>query len=99
MLIGMELFGFKLDEQLFDSMNEYGTFQRSFIHRSTFNTILEAFLSTFIILANDGWTRLYFEHYRSTSGLASTAYFLTVIIVGQFILMNLFISVLIENFE
>jgi hypothetical protein len=99
MLIGMELFSYKLDDKLYEENREYGTFHRSYVHKSTFNTLLEAFLSTFIVLANDGWTRIYFEHYRSTNAIAATFYFFTIIVVGQFILMNLFISVLIENFE
>jgi len=31
--------------------------------------------------------------------IASTLFFFTLLIIGQFILLNLFISVLIENFE
>ena len=56
-------------------------------------------MSTFIVLGNDGWTRIYFEHYRATAGVSSSLFFFLLIIGGQFILMNLFISVLIENFE
>ena len=51
------------------------------------------------MLANDGWTRIYFEHYRATNGISTTFFFFLLIIGGQFILLNLFISVLIENFE
>jgi hypothetical protein len=66
---------------------------------STFNTFLESFLSVFIVLANDGWTEIYFNHYRSTDPVASTLYFITLLVIGQFILLNLFIAILIENFE
>ena len=43
--------------------------------------------------------RIYIDHYRATDSVLSTVYFLSLIIIGQFILMNLFISILIENFE
>jgi hypothetical protein len=42
---------------------------------------------------------LYLDHYRATDSLISSVYFLSLIIIGQFVLMNLFISILIENFE
>jgi hypothetical protein len=98
MLVGMEIFGYKLPPNT-DDFTKYGTFHSDYKHQSKFNTFLDSFLSTFIILANDGWTRIYFEHYRATNGISSTFYFFLLIIGGQFILMNLFISVLIENFE
>ena len=93
LLIGMELYAFKLPpanaEDLFISK-----------HQSSFNSILESFISVFIVLANDGWSRLYIEHYRFTNTpIGSTFFFFTLLIIGQFILLNLFISVLINNFE
>jgi hypothetical protein len=89
----MELYAFKLpptnDETLFYHY-----------HEPNFNTFLDAFVSVFIVLANDGWFRLYINHYRATNTpLASSIYFFTLLILGQFILLNLFISVLINNFE
>lgn len=98
MLVGMEIFGYKLPPNT-DEFTKYGTFHSEYKHQSKFNTFLDSFLSTFIVLANDGWTRIYFEHYRATTGVSSSLFFFLLIIGGQFILMNLFISVLIENFE
>jgi hypothetical protein len=57
-------------------------------------------VSVFIVLANDGWVKLYTVHYHETKQpLLSTFFFFSLLIIGQFILLNLFISVLIENFE
>ncbi len=93
LLIGQELYSYKLppvtDENLLTDF-----------HQSSFNSFLESFLSVFIVLANDGWTRLYIAHYRATdSSITSTIFFFSLLIIGQFILLNLFISVLINNFE
>ncbi len=93
LLIGMEIYAFKLpppaDEELLTQF-----------HQSSFNSFLESFVSVFIILANDGWNRLYVAHYRATdSPITSTLFFFSLLIIGQFILLNLFISVLINNFE
>ncbi len=89
----MELYAFKLpptkDEILFN-----------YYHEPNFDTFLDAFVSVFIVLANDGWFRLYMNHYRATDNpLGSSFYFFSLLIFGQFILLNLFISVLINNFE
>ena len=82
-LIGLELYAYRLETSV----------------ASRFDTFLQAFLSVFIVLANDGWTRIFFEHYRATNSILACVYFLSLIVFGQFILLNLFIAILIENFE
>ena len=82
-LIGLELFASRLESLV----------------ASRFDTFLQAFLSVFIVLANDGWTRIFIDHYRATNSILACAYFLSLIVIGQFILLNLFIAILIENFE
>jgi hypothetical protein len=32
---------------------------------SNFNYFLEAMASVFIVLANDGWSKIFFDHFRS----------------------------------
>lgn len=89
----MELFAYKLPQNLDEDLLKYN-------HRSNFDTFLEAFVSVFIVLANDGWTRVYISHYRHTnSPISSSIFFFTLVTLGKFILLNLFISVLINNFE
>jgi len=92
-LIGMELFAYKLPTH-----KEIG-FDDPIKRRSTFNTFIDSFFSVFIVLVGDGWTNIYFDHYRNIDIFTSSLFFMSLIILGQFILMNLFISVLIENFE
>jgi hypothetical protein len=82
-LIGLELYAYRLETSV----------------ASRFDTFLQAFLSVFIVLSNDGWTRIFFEHYRATNSILACVFFLTLIVIGQFILLNLFIAILIENFE
>lgn len=66
---------------------------------STFDSFIRAFISVFIVLANDGWTTIYFDHYRASGSLPASIYFISLMIIGQYILLNLFIAILIENFE
>ncbi len=93
-LIGMELFAYKLPSEK-EMIGFYDPIKR----RSTFNTFIDSFFSVFIVLVGDGWTQIYFDHYRHVDIFSSSLFFMSLIILGQFILMNLFISVLIENFE
>ena len=51
------------------------------------------------MLSNDGWAPIYYDHYRATNAIACSIYFFTLIIVGRFIILNLFIAILIDNFD
>lgn len=89
----MELYAYKLPPVNENDLLLYN-------HQTNFNSFLEAFISVFIVLSNDGWTRIYISHYRQTNTpVTSTIFFFSLLICGQFILLNLFISVLINNFE
>jgi hypothetical protein len=39
------------------------------------------------------------DHYRATNSYVSSAFFISLLILSQLILLNLFISMMIENFE
>jgi len=84
-LIGMELFSQKIQT------TEFST--------STYDTLMESFLSVFIVIANDDWTKIYSNHYRQSEPISTSAYFISLIFIGQFILLNLMIAIIIENFE
>ena len=84
-LMGMELFAYKLKDTQ--------------THASTFNTFLESFLSVFIVLANDGWTEIYFNHSRYLDPISTSIYFISLVLLGQFLLLNMVIAIIIENFE
>ena len=108
-LIGMELFAFKIafndiasSQRISNILNEtQGTTNPSvFFPESTFNTINEAIASVFIILANDGWSTIYILHTRGeVSQPLPAIYFLLVLVLGQYVLTNLFITILIIRFD
>ena len=77
---------------------------RGNIPDSTFNTFVDAVIAVFIILANDGWSNIYLDHARvfrakGQSSAVPTAFFLTLIIVGQHILFQLFLAILLQEFD
>jgi len=96
-LLGLELFAYEvkfnpITKEL--DLSDTGEYPDS-----TFNSFWEAFVSVFIVLANDGWTKIYFDHYRASNSILASIFFISLVIVGQYILLNLFISILILNFE
>lgn len=95
-LLGMELFAYKAK---FDSQGVLSNSPDATYPQSNFNTFLHSFLSVFIVLANDGWSKIFYNFYRATTAATASFYFISLIIVGQYILLNLFIAILIENFE
>jgi hypothetical protein len=77
-LLGMELFAFRVRFDKEDRFDPDGKYYPD----STFNTFAEGFFSVFILLANDGWTTIYFNHYRAALGFTATPYFLSLLILG-----------------
>jgi len=77
-LLGMDLFAYKVK---FNEEDQYDLEDGSYPD-SHFNTFLEAFVSVFIVLANDGWSTIYFNHYRSVGATSSTIFFISLLIFG-----------------
>jgi hypothetical protein len=51
------------------------------------------------VIANDGWTPIYFDHYRAAGAVRSTIFFLGLLVLGQWILFNLFLAILLKEFD
>jgi hypothetical protein len=65
----------------------------------TFDTISDASMTVFVGLANDGWTTLYFNHARVNGLGAASAFFISLVVLGQMILFNLFLAILLKEFD
>lgn len=39
------------------------------------------------------------ENYKSTTGIQSVPFFMSLLILGQYVLLNLFLAILLENFD
>lgn len=83
-VLGMELFSYTLvfndDNQpipIKDKTNIVG-------HRPpwNFDSFFEANMIVFILLANDGWTSIFFDYYRVVGWETAVMYFLTFFIIG-----------------
>ena len=108
-ILGMELFAATLsfDEDNKPIIDDYDNGlenMRGNIPDSTFNTFVDAVIAVFIILANDGWSNIYLDHARvfrakGQSSSVPTIFFLTLIVVGQHILFQLFLAILLQEFD
>jgi hypothetical protein len=77
-LLGLELFAYKAK---FNSLGQIDLENGDdpIIH---FNNFFNSLSTVFIVLTNDGWSAIYFNYYRTVGGAVSSAYFITLIIIG-----------------
>lgn len=92
-LLGMELFSNKVkiheDQDLAASGDS---------PRANFDSFLMAFTTIFIVLTGEDWNNIMYEHVRG-NGDVGIFFFILLIIGGQIIILNLFLAILLENFE
>lgn len=65
----------------------------------TFNTFNEALYSVFVVFANEEWMNILIDHYKATSGIQTVPFFMSLLMLGQYVLLNLFLAILLENFD
>jgi hypothetical protein len=95
-LLGLELFAhrakFNLDEDLVDLKNGESP-------RYNFDRFINSFTTVFIVLTNDSMSSIFYNYYRAVGPVSSVLFFISLMIIGQKILLNLFIAILLENFD
>ena len=103
-ILGMELLSYRLKVDRKDKPVDYfakGNPLVSDVYSvpdSNFDSFANATISVFIILANDGWTDIFFDYYRAM-GPWSSVFFISLVVLGQMILLNLFLSMMLEKFD
>eukprot|EP00930_Biecheleria_cincta_P047048 TRINITY_DN3254_c0_g2_i1.p1 TRINITY_DN3254_c0_g2~~TRINITY_DN3254_c0_g2_i1.p1 ORF type:complete len:2356 (-),score=376.43 TRINITY_DN3254_c0_g2_i1:34-6066(-) len=68
------------------------------VPRAHFDTFLWSFITIFQMLTGENWNTVMYDGMRS-SGWAYFFFFLFVIIFGNFIILNLFLAILMTNFD
>jgi hypothetical protein len=64
-----------------------------------FDSFINAFSLVFIVLTNDGTSEIYYNLYRSVSSISSTIYIVLLTMIGQKVILNLFVAILLQNFD
>lgn len=94
-LIGVELFAYSCKVTVADIID----MENGFFPLNNFNNFQQAFLSVFVLLTGDGWSSIMMDYARS-AGLALTlTFFIAFMILGQYLLFNLFLAILLQNFD
>ena len=99
-LLCMELFAFRVkfnneDQELplnTDDVNE------GYYPRASFNTFGIGFTTIFIVFIGEDWNWVMYDHHRS-QGIGCIIIFVFMFIVGNLIMLNLFLAILLKNFE
>ena len=94
-LLGMELFAYgckKTPDNKIDMVN--GTYPLN-----NFNTFYEAMLTMFVLLTGDQWTQIMLDFYRSVSPSIAILFTISFMILGLYMLLNLFLAILLQNFD
>jgi len=66
--------------------------------RENFDNLLNSLITVFQILVGDNWNTVMYKAYMAVSPKA-VIYFIIVVLIGKIILLNLFLAILLGNFE
>ena len=100
-LIGMQLFANRMHFHpatglaVHISDEEYNT---SLVPRSHFDNLITAMTTVFQLLSGENWNSVMYDGWRATSWTA-VIYFLSLVMFGCFIVMNLFLAILLKSFD
>ena len=96
----MQLFAGKLKfDANHDPITDIEIASQTISPRENFDNIAEAVITVFQIFIGEQWNLIFYDCSRSTDGIAAVLYFSGVICFGNIILMNLFLAMLLGNFE
>lgn len=95
-LLGMEFFAYKIR---FTADGAVSSNKKTGISpRINFDSFLEGIVAVFVLVTNEDWNAVLYDHMRGLDSWVPVAYFIIVVIIGNFILLNLFLAILIYNF-
>ncbi len=66
--------------------------------RANFDDLSSAIITIFIVLVGENWNEVMFDTANAT-GWGATVYFCFLVVLGNFIMLNLFLAILLGNFE
>ena len=94
-ILGMEVFAYKAR---FNSSNKVDLINGDPINQN-FDSFIWSFTTVFVLMTEDGWSSIFYQYHRAVSGWKSTLYFISLFIIGPSVLLNLFLAILLQNFD
>jgi len=79
------------------TVEHYVELGKSYVPRHNFDTFFWSIITIFQILTGENWNEVMYDGMRSGTSLASL-YFLLLVVVGNYIILNLFLAILLDNF-
>ncbi|CAD7941829.1 unnamed protein product, partial [Amoebophrya sp. A25] len=67
--------------------------------RANFDVFLWACVTVFQILTGENWNAVFYDAMKAKAGFATILYFSVVVCVGNFVILNVFLAILMCNFE
>jgi hypothetical protein len=93
-LLGMELFAYQaIYDPITDNVSSEGIYPRE-----NFNTFLYSFTTIFIVLIGEDWNHVMYKNIRNKQ-FSNVLFFMFLYVLGNLILLNLFLAILLKNFE
>jgi hypothetical protein len=65
---------------------------------NNFDSVYNAFVTVFAVTIGDDWNRIYYNYARYNANLAAF-YFVTLTTITNIVLLNLFLALLLQNFQ
>ncbi len=66
--------------------------------RANFDHLSNAIATVFMVLTGENWNAVMYDAWRSIGG-GAVVYFILLVVIGNFIVLNLFLAILLGNFE
>jgi len=100
-LVGMQLLANRLRFSI-ENGSEIGiseeAFTEGFIPRSHFDNFFWSMVTVFQLLTGENWNSIMYDCWRAR-GWIGALFIVSLIVIGVFIVMNLFLAILLKNFE
>lgn len=101
-LLGMELFAYKIKfvdaDKTTASKPTDKNWAKAIPPRTNFNDFFQGFTTIFIVFIGEDWNSVMYDHVRCM-GWISVGFFIPIFIIGNLIMLNLFLAILLKNFE
>jgi voltage-dependent calcium channel L type alpha-1D len=92
-LLGMELFAKRSVDNRNTSLTDYQEYPRA-----NFDNFFNGFVVIFTVLTDENWDGTMFQFAKS-NGYSAIFFFISFMIIGVMIFLNLFLAILLDNFE
>lgn len=103
-LLGMELFAYRVRYNNDDKETPVDDdFEEPYYPRASFNDFFTGFTTIFIVFIGEDWNSVMYDHARVQGDIinltGTIVIFIFIFIVGNLIMLNLFLAILLKNFE